>query len=333
MIKRKRIILYLVLIIAISQAIFFGFLLYFNFAGVEKQAELGVTFSPGQAYYLGLDPKKVLHSSLTDLGIKKYRFSAYWDKIEQKQGVYDFSQIDWQIDEVDKEGGEIILAIGRRLPRWPECHDPDWIKGLSEEKNQENVLSLIRKTIEKYKDRTVITAWQIENEPFLSIFGKCPAPDPEFLKKEIAMAHSLDNRPIVLTASGELSSWTNEAILSDKVGVSLYRTTWNSILGLFYYPLTPHYYKSRANTLRLLGKEIFISELQAEPWERQPLPETPIIEQKELMNAKMLGESIKFAKRAGFNEIYLWGVEWWYWLKNQGDNEMWQMVKNLVNKN
>ncbi|MBU4421859.1 hypothetical protein L6259_00980 [Candidatus Parcubacteria bacterium] len=333
MIRRKRIILYLILTIAISQAVFFGFLAYFNLKGAIKKAEFGVTFSPGQAYYLGLDPKEVLHASLTDLGIKKYRLSAYWDKVEEKQGKYDFSQIDWQIDEVSKEGGEIILAVGRRLPRWPECHDPAWIKGLPEEKIQENVLALVEKTIERYKSSPAIKAWQVENEPFLSIFGECPAPDPEFLKKEIALVRSLDNRPIALTASGELSSWTNEALLADKVGVSLYRTTWNSILGMFYYPLTPHYYKSRANTLRLLGKEVFVSELQAEPWERQPLPQTPLIEQKELMNEKMLSSSVKFAKRAGFDEIYLWGAEWWYWLKNQGDDGMWQTVKKIVQEN
>jgi hypothetical protein len=35
------------------------------------------------------------------------------------------------------------------------------------------------------------------------------------------------------------------------------------------------------------------------------------------MNAKKFREHLNFAIATGFDTFYLWGVEWWYWLKEQ----------------
>ena len=330
--KRKKIFLIVILLIAISQLILLAFLIYFNW-GTAKKAEIGVTFSPYHARYFGLDPKQVLRDSLDDLKIKKYRLAANWDVVEQKPGKYYFGDLDWQLNQIEKRNGSVVLAIGRRLPRWPECHDPKWIKGMNEKKIQTRVLNLLKVLVNKYKDRDIISAWQVENEPLLSVFGKCPAPDIEFLKKEIELVRSLDSRPIILTESGELSNWTNAALLADMVGVSIYKTTWSKGVGISSYPLTSIYYKHRARTIRPLVKKVFVSELQAEPWARGSLLETPILEQKIFIDEKKLKKSINFAKKAGFNEIYLWGIEWWAWLKKQGDSSMWNTVKAEVQEN
>lgn len=46
-----------------------------------------------------------------------------------------------------------------------------------------------------------------------------------------------------------------------------------------------------------------------------------------VMNLKMLRNNLEFAKRAGFDEIYIWGVEWWYWLKEEKANsEFWDSI-------
>lgn len=329
----KKIILVLIIIVAVVQAGALALLIYLNQSVVEKAA-LGTTFSPAQARYFGLDPKTVLIDSLDDLGIKNYRLSAYWDVIEPQKNKYDFSELDWQINEVEKRGGMVILAIGRRLPRWPECHAPAWTKNLTEEQAQERILAMLNVVVNKYKNRPAIKAWQVENEPFLSVFGECPPPDAAFYKKEVALAKSLDKRPIITTESGELSTWARGALYADKIGISLYRVTWNKIWGVFYYPLTPAYYRYRARAIRVLGKPIFVSELQAEPWELgRPLPETSILEQKKFIDGKKIIASVDFAKRASFDEIYLWGVEWWAWMKSRGDNEAWNTIKNLVKEN
>jgi len=329
--KRKKTLLIIFILLAFLQLLILGYLFYLNFPGTKK-IDFGVTFSPSQAKYLGIEPKEVLQASIDDLGIKKYRISAYWNVVEKKQGIFDFSDIDWQIDMIEKTGGETILAIGRRLPRWPECHDPEWLTGVTESVAQQKTLNLLEKTVLRYKDRSSIVAWQVENEPLLSIFGKCPKPDKKFYKSEVDLVKELDpTRPIVVTESGELSTWLNATIYGDMVGISIYRTTWDKVFGFFYYPLTPSYYKYKARVLMPFVKKIFVSELQAEPWERTPLPETPLLEQKIFMNEKKLNESVEFVRRAGFDEAYLWGVEWWYWLlKSQNDPSMWLKVKELV---
>ena len=332
--RRYKLIFAIILIVGASQLIILGLLYYFNFGGAVDKVKFGATFAPAQARYFGLDPKKVLTDALDDLKIKNYRLSAYWNVVEPWRGGYDFSEVDWQLDEVAKRGGSVILAIGRRLPHWPECHDPKWIKGVAEKQVQKEVLNLLTKTVERYKNRKVITAWQVENEPFLSVFGECPPPDAKFYESELKLVRSLDSRPIIMTESGELSTWARAAFLADKVGVSLYRIVLNKIWGKFYYPLTPAYYRYRAQAIRALGKPIFVSELQAEPWEvGTPLPEAPILEQKNFIDGAKIHDSIEFAKRASFDEIYFWGLEWWAWLRSHGDNDIWDTIKQEVASN
>ena len=67
---------------------------------------------------------------------------AYWDEIEQTQGVYDFTNISWQLEEAQKRDVNVMLAIGRKVPRYPECFQPEWEKKLTneEEKNTEDII-------------------------------------------------------------------------------------------------------------------------------------------------------------------------------------------------
>jgi len=332
--RRYKLIFAIILILGAGQLIILGLLYYFNFGGTVSKVKFGATFSPAQARYFGMDPKKVLTDSLDDLKIKNYRLSAYWNVVEPQKGVYDFSEVDWQLAEVEKRGGSVILAVGRRLPRWPECHDPGWIKGLDEQLTQQEVLNLLSRTVNRYKNNKTITAWQVENEPFLAVFGECPPPDAAFYESELKLVRSLDKRPIIMTESGELSTWIRAAFLADKVGISLYRVVWNKVWGTFYYPLTPAYYRYRAQAIRALGKQIFVSELQAEPWERGvPLPEAPILEQKNFIDGAKIHDSIDFAEKASFDEIYFWGLEWWDWLRSHGDKDIWNTIKQEVANN
>lgn len=49
------------------------------------------------------------------------------------------------------------------------------------------------------------------------------------------------------------------------------------------------------------------------------------------MNISQFKENIDYAKAVGFPENYLWGAEWWYWLKvKHNDPRYWQEVKKLI---
>ncbi len=299
-----------------------------NLGLTEKDIKLGATFSKVYASDLGLDWKETFTAVLDDLGVRLLRIPAYWTDVEPVPGVYDFSSVDWQVDEAARRGSTIILAVGRKLPRWPECHVPDWAKSLDEAKAQAAVLNMVEATVLHFSKDPSIVAWQVENEPFFD-FGICPPADDDFLRREIAAVRKIDPRPIVVSESGELSTWVQAAAYADILGISTYRVVWSRLTGYFFWPITPRVYQEKALAVSTLVRKIIITELQGEPWTTVPVTAMPLVQQFSLMNPDRLRANVVFARRIGFPEAYLWGVEWWYWLKKQGHPEMWEAAKAI----
>ena len=109
-ILKKIILILLVLFVLLAGYLFIG-----KSKPAEK-VEWGISFSKKATNGLELDWKEVFLAILNDLKVKKFRLIAYWDEIEKQEGKYDFTDLDWQVSEIEKRGGEIILAVGRRLP-------------------------------------------------------------------------------------------------------------------------------------------------------------------------------------------------------------------------
>jgi len=77
-------------------------------------------------------------------------------------------------------------------------------------------------------------------------------------------------------------------------------------------------------------KKVFVAELQAEPWNFRQIYELPAYKQLETMNPEEFAKTIEYFKQTGLEEAYLWGAEWWYWLKtSEGDERMWLEAKKL----
>ena len=110
-----------------------GFLIYMftGQAPLTSEIDFGITFSQYFAEEMDLDWKQAYVAILDELGVKKLRLVAYWQYLEPEQGSYSFEDLDWQIQEADKRNAQVILAVGRKLPRWPECHVPIWSKDLN----------------------------------------------------------------------------------------------------------------------------------------------------------------------------------------------------------
>lgn len=300
---------------------------FWNFTPKE-QPIYGVTFSKPHAENLGLDWRETFTAITDDLGVRNFRLSAYWTETEWPNDSYHFEDLDWQLNQVRARNGRVILAIGRRLPRWPECHVPAWASSLTESEQQQQILDLLTVIVTRYKHDSTISAWQIENEPLLNFFGECPPPDPTFLRQEIALVRSLDNRPIITTASGEFSNWSATAREGDVLGVSLYRTVWNEKTGHITYPISPPFYAFRQWYVRMQGvKTIFLSEMQAEPWAPVALTQLHKNDAADLMNPVIFQETVEYAHRSGFSTIYFWGVEWWYQQKKLGTPGMWDAAR------
>jgi len=316
--------------------IFLSFFIFYLFVGKTKPAEKiewGVVFSQKHAQLLGLDWKKTYLQILEDLKAKNLKIITHWDLIEPKNNQFNFEDLDWQIKEAEKRNAKIILVIGMKTGRWPECHIPKWITQNSKLKSQnyENeILDFLPTIIKRYKDSKAIFAWQVENEPFFP-FGECPKIEKNFVKKEIELVRSLDKRPIIFGDSGEFSFWIEAARLGDIVSTTLHRRVYFKEFERYItYPFPPVYYWRKAKLIEFFfKKKVIIGELQAEPWCKNLIYNCDLKEQEITMDFKKFKENIDFAKKTGLDTIYLWGVEWWYWLKEKGDERILNEAKTL----
>ncbi|MEK7124179.1 MAG: endo-1,4-beta-xylanase, partial [Patescibacteria group bacterium] len=191
-----------------------------------KNITLGVNFSQMQAVSLGLDWHANYTALLSDLGAKNIKLVTNWDFVEGKKDSFYFNDIDWQLAQAKKYNAKIVYVVGMKTGRWPECHVPGWASSISKQDQQDEILNYIVQVVNRYKNSSVITAWQAENEPFFN-FGKCPWYDKNFLAKEVALIKALDpSRPVIVSDTGEQSLWFDAAKIGDIVGSTLYRKLW-----------------------------------------------------------------------------------------------------------
>ncbi|MDP3770145.1 MAG: hypothetical protein U1A25_02310 [Candidatus Sungbacteria bacterium] len=307
----------------------------------DRPITWGVTFSDRFSRKLGLESEKVLETILTDLQPKKIRLVAYWDEIETTQGIFNFSRLDWQLRMAAKAHTDVILVVGMRVPRWPECFIPAWASGLTTEEREEAVRIYVGELIKHYRNYREIKTWQMENEPFLP-FGLCPNRGKSFVEKEREIIRSLDtSRPILITDSGEFGFWIKPLRLADIFGTTMYRKVYPPSTGFIFgeieYPLAPSHFRFKEKITRFLLKEytkpFIVIELQAEPWGKVEIDGLPLEEQISLFSLDYFKETIAYAKQTGFGEYYLWGAEWWYMLKQRGHPEYWEEAKALIQGN
>ncbi|NTW27650.1 MAG: cellulase family glycosylhydrolase [Candidatus Moranbacteria bacterium] len=309
-------------------------------AAKNNDAKIGVTFSSIYAEQIGLDWREAYLAMIDDLQIKYVRLPVYWDRVEKSEGVYDFADLDWQLEQARSRGVEIVLVIGQKVPRWPECYVPKWVgedpSNLDAMRLKSKLLKFDEVVIERYKNgHPEITRWQVENEPFLN-FGICSKVDPALLDAEISKVRELDaTRPIMVTDSGELSLWVNAAKRADIFGTTMYREVYSKEMGHWRYPVGPNFFKIKQLIIKLFADQdnAVVIELQGEPWVAGWTIDAPVETQLASMNAEILVDNIEFAKKTGMKEIYVWGVEWWYYMKTvQNNPTIWEAAKTLVQK-
>jgi len=334
--KNKKFLIFLICLLLFDLVFFLWFFAAQTKKSIwpEKDLLFGLTYSQKQAETLGLDWQKVYLAVLDDLGARRLRLAAYWDEIEKAEGQYDWQRLDWLIDQAGQREAEIILAVGGRLPRWPECHWPSWAADVSEAEREKKILAYLEASIRRYQDRKNILAWQVENEPFLSsYFGECPPLRVEFLDQEIALVKRLDARPVVVTDSGELSFWLSAARRADIFGTTMYRDTYSSHFKRYiHYPLTPAFFRLKKLFVSWLAKpsEWIVIELQAEPWASAAYQQVSAAERARTMDMEKFRSTLEFARQTGFQKFYLWGAEYWYWERTvNGNDDFWNYAKNL----
>ena len=305
---------------------------------VQHDINYGVTFSSKYATELGLDWQETYLAILDDLNTENIRLVAYWDEIERERGVYDYSDVEWQLEKAEERNLNVILALGRKVPRYPECFEPAWWKLIQDEELQnQGLYEYVKQTVTTLRGFESIKIWQVENEPFWP-FGECPDNlNAQTVATEIKIVRNIDKRPILVQDSGEGGLWYKTYKLGDFLGISMYRKIWYNFWGVFFgrhvyfqYPLANWTYSVKAGIVRIPYDKIVVTELQAEPWGPGLNSELSEEEKNRTMSRNDFYATLDYAQKAGFRDLYLWGVEWWYWEKYENGNPFfWDTAKVL----
>lgn len=332
----RKITLLLLALVFLVLGTMYGIAQWYIAKHADEPLEIGATFIPKYARYFDLDDKETLKALIDDLGIRRFRLVSYWDSIEQNEGTYDFSELDWQFDMVEEAGGTVSLAIGLRQPRWPECHEPDWVRYKAESEWEQDLNRFISEVVNRYKDRPSLVSYQLENEYFLEVFGVCPNFKRERLVNEFNLVKSIDpDKPLIVTRSNNATpSWPVGEPRADIIGASIYKRVWDRSVTkrYFEYPFPAWFYAFLAGGAEITtGRNTFIHEMQTEAWPPYSLKDAPIAEQDKSLSADKLRARIKYGLDTGMRTIDLWGVEWWYWRKvKMNDPSLWNEGKRAI---
>jgi hypothetical protein len=261
--------------------------------------------------------------------------------------------VDALLDVALEYGARVTVSVGMRAQRYPEFWFPTWLResaalprGGYPEDNE-----LVRAALMPYLSATAahigghpaVEAIQVENEPFVPsyAYGTRWRIRPAFLAEEIDVVRRADSgrHPLVVSHASWLrrdGAWRWIVDHADVVAQSVYtkrqRGPW-TWLYLFPYrlgPLTPDLPAQAAAAARE-GKQLWIGELQAEPYE------APSVDVRRLTTAEAesfsegwLRANAQLAARSGATRVYVWGVEWWAYLRERrGEPGLWEAGRTL----
>lgn len=326
------------IILAVILTVIPTLFLFLFFPQVQPDIMYGTTFSNKYATELGLDWRDAYIKTLDDLGARNLRLAAYWDEVEPNRDEYDYSDIKWQVEEAQKRDAKVILAFGRKAPRWPECFEPQWWKDIPDrETRQLELYEYVEETVNQLKQYDNIEIWQVENEPYFP-FGECQKDIQKAeVDHEVQLVRNLDDRPILIQDSGEGGLWFPSYRTGDYLSISMYRRIWYDFWGIFggrfiyfQYPLPFWSYKIKATTLGIPYERVFVTELQAEPWGPGINSSLSKEEKDKTMSREDFYATLSYAQKAGFKRLYLWGSEWWLWEKEMNGNPyFWDTARAL----
>jgi hypothetical protein len=309
---------------------------------------LGVNFSHRQAAWLGLDPDEAFRDLVDRLRVRRFRLSLYWEEIQPEPTRYDFTTLHRQLDLLEARNAKALITVGLKAQRHPEFYPPLWLgsSGLpargaeirSAERLITHLMLMLERAVALLADYRAVDAWQVENEPFQPAAGRTSGwrIAPATLEREIAAVRGSDprNRPIVLNYSSNTIwdlGWLRTLRQADVLAQDIYTRKPGGPFGY----VNPHAFGpfgpgllTQSILAHRFGREFWITELQAEPWETTPQIELDDA-QIGSISPKLLEKNLRLARGAHPERIYLWGAEWWLRQRQRGDSRYWDLAAGL----
>ena len=332
--------------------------------GIPAPVQVGTSFSPARAAYLGLDFRTAF-KRLEALHFRVIRLSAYWDQVDREG----YDQLDWLMSEAKKSHQPIALTVGMKALGWPEFFIPASampVNGLrqgqdvaSDSTFREAALSFVTDTVLRYRDNVALVAWQVENEPFNRAGPQRLWIDAEFLRDEITNVRQLDGheRPVIVNAFShfnlvfdqasarqgfDLRQWLgfdadsaeSDALSvlgrGDVLGLDVYTAIGYQFLGSAHMSHADGDWPDRLARVRDLarkqGKQAWITEAQAEPWESLNVN---YVDPKSTSPQAIRG-IFENLRDAGFTTVLFWGSEYWLWRADHGDARWIETIKTIL---
>lgn len=272
---------------------------------------LGLSIRPRQMQALGLEMRATT-TLLLDYPFQLVRLGAYWQECEPSPDLFQFDELDWQMDTAERAGKQIVLCVGAvKTFGYPEFFVPThhrrdaFPEGAVVAPEREPQLvdaarAFVARVVERYRNRTGIVAWQVEHE----------AVDPlgvehswrlsaSFLDAEIQAVRAADpTRPVVLNGflttalMANLFQWWRTRDQGDSLAVA---EQLADIVGIDYYPRyalvsgagrtlyvngshMPWQKARHAEFISRIARKrqrLMVTEGQAEPWETVTTPPDP----------------------------------------------------------
>jgi hypothetical protein len=332
--------------------------------GIAAPVQVGVSFSPRRAAYLGLDPHHAF-TRLLAMHFRVIRLSTYWDEVDQSG----YDQLDWMMNEAKRAQQPIVLTVGMKALGWPEFFIPASAvpaSGLhqgqdvaSDSSLRASALAFVNDTVLRYSDNPALVAWQIENEPFNRAGPQRLWIDAEFLRDEMTSVRQLDSRhrPLIVNAFSHFNLLFDQASArqgfdlrqwlgfdadsaerdglaamdrGDVLGLDVYTAIGYQFLGQDHMSHADSDWPDRLARVRDLakqqGKQAWITEAQAEPWESSAhTPANP-----KSTSPQAIRSIFANLKDAGFTTVLFWGSEYWLWQEDHGDSRWTDTVKTIL---
>jgi hypothetical protein len=332
--------------------------------GIPAPVQVGISFSPLRAAYLGLDYKTAF-KRLEALHFRVIRLSTYWDQVDREG----YDQLDWLMSEARKSHQPVALTVGMKALGWPEFFIPASampVSGLrqgqdvaSDSTFRDAALSFVADTVLRYRDNPSLIAWQVENEPFNRAGPQRLWIDAEFLRDEITSVRALDghHRPVIVNAFSHFNLVFDQASArqgfdfrqwlgfdadsaerdglsvlgpGDVLGLDVYTAIGYQFLGRDHMSHADGDWPDRLARVRDLahqqGKQAWITEAQAEPWESSDLNYA----NPKSTSPQAIRGIFENLKDAGFTTVLFWGSEYWLWRADHGDSRWIETIKTIL---
>src|ERR1700682_4153956 len=132
--------------------------------GIAAPVQVGISFSPPRAAYLGLEYKAAF-KRLEALHFRVIRLSTYWDQVDREG----YHQLDWLMNEARKSNQPIALTVGMKALGWPEFFIPTSVMPInclrpgqavaSDSTFRSAAMSFVADTVLRYRDNPALVAW------------------------------------------------------------------------------------------------------------------------------------------------------------------------------